>query len=76
MQLKEYLEMRDIKPYVFAQEAGLSWPALYSALRGQTHLSRKYCEKIEKYTEGIVTKEEAMWPKEEHVQRKTERSKR
>lgn len=69
MLLKDYLKKTGMKPYVFAELAGINREAVY---RKNRRVSVQTAEKIEKATKGQVTRMEALWP--EYYEEKVEDS--
>ncbi len=64
MNLDEYLFRKKISQTDFSKELGVSRNHFGEILRGRRTPSVKLAKKIEEFTNGEVTKEEAMFPKE------------
>ena len=62
MLLKDYLESKDIPPYKFAKIIGMAHSSIYLILQGKRRVSVRYAVEIEKATDGIVSRAEAVWP--------------
>lgn len=55
MELKEYLEWKNLKPTQFAVAAGLPVPVITRFLKGQRRLAPKSIRRIVDYTQSQVT---------------------
>lgn len=62
MKLKEYLELKQVKPYKWAQEHGLNQSRVYEWINRGATPTLDYIIKIKKITNGAVGLED--WDKE------------
>lgn len=62
MLLKDWMNKNDIRPYRFAKKAGIDKATFYKILAGTADMSKNVALKIETFTEGEVSRMEALWP--------------
>ena len=62
MLLKEWLKNKGLRQMDFAYMNGIGLSTLHKYLSGELPASRALAEKIEKATNGEITREQVMWP--------------
>ena len=62
MILRDWLEMNNLTAYKVAKTLQISHSTLYKSMNGEGRLSYKLAVLIESYTNGQVSRGEAVWP--------------
>lgn len=62
MNLKEYLELKEMTQAEFCRQVGVSPPVLSAYLRGKKSIGRKLAKKFSDATKGVVKVHEVMFP--------------
>jgi len=55
MELKEFLDSKDISVLEFAERIAVSPPTVYDWINKKSRISRKNAKQVEDFTEGAVT---------------------
>jgi len=64
MILRAWVLKNDVKIKRLSKGLGVHWTFLYMVFRGERKIGRNLAVKIEIFTNGEVSRSEAMWPEE------------